>query len=164
MLKLRFLLLVLLALGLAAGCNRSKTQSKVSGKVTYKGQLVKGGSIVFHSEDMGSYPSSLSPEGTYEMVDLPAGPMTVTIETESLAPDKKARAYPGRGGAGSKAAAIDNARLAAEGMAGSSAAAQKEAAERYVKIPKKYADAKTSPLKVTLERGKQVKDFELTDD
>jgi hypothetical protein len=161
MLKFRLTLLVLLAPGLVAGCNRSKTPSKVTGTVTYKGQPVKAGNIVFHSEDMGSYPGTLSPEGTYEIVDLPAGNMTVTVETESVRPDQKTTGYP-RGRAG-KAAAIDNERLAAEGMAGSAAAANKEAAERYVKIPKKYADAKTSPLKVTLEAGKQVKNIELTD-
>ena len=41
---------------------------------------------------------------------------------------------------------------------------KKEAlAKVYVKIPKKYTSEKTTPLTYTVEPGRQVKDFDLTD-
>jgi hypothetical protein len=171
MLKFRLGLFVLLALVLAAGCHRTNAPSKVSGKVTYKGQPVKAGNIIFHSEDSGSYPASLNQDGTYEIVDVPMGAMTVTVETEFLNPDKRTPGYPGMGGLRSgvgqgaaKGAAMDKERVAAERKAGVGGPLSKEdMAARYVKVPLKYGLPRSSPLKVTLEAGKQVKDFDLTD-
>jgi hypothetical protein len=159
MLKLRLAVLLLLALALVAGCRRSAAPAKVSGTVSYKGQPLKAGNITFHS-DKGSYSATIDSDGSYRMSSLPTGTMTVTVDTEFLNPDKKSPGYPG--GAGGKAAAVDAERLAAERKMGMPAPPSKEEmAARYVKIPKEHASAKTSKLTVTIEPGKQVKNFDL---
>jgi hypothetical protein len=168
--KVRLALFVGLVFGLAAGCNRSNTPAKVTGRVTYKGQPVKAGNITFHSENMGSFSSSLSLDGAYEIVDMPAGTMTVTVETDSMNPDKKVPGYPGAPGrrasgqGAAKGAAIDNERAAAEKRAGvGGPLSPDEMRARFVKVPKKYSDPTASPLKATIEGGRQTKDFDLTD-
>jgi hypothetical protein len=146
--------LLALALGLLLGCGRgSQVPAKVSGKVTYKGQPVPAGSITFHSEDKGSYSGTLGEGGAYEIPDLPAGTLKVTVETESVNPNKKNPTYEkGRGGA------IDNEYQKAMQRPG-----QNDAGKNYVKIPAKYAKPETTDLSVTLKAGKQTQDFELKD-
>jgi hypothetical protein len=88
--------------------------------------------------------------------------MKVTVETESLNPEKAAPAYPRAGGA---AASMDAQRLAAErkmGMKGGPPT-KEELAAKYVKIPKDYSDPKKTKLSATLKRGKQTENFDLTD-
>lgn len=143
-----------LAFTLAAGCRSSPYQAKVSGHVTYKGQPVKGGNIVFHAADQTAYPGTLNEDGTYELTTLPPGEMTVTIITEHLNPNKKAPAY-----GGGRGDAITKERMKA-GFGPPNPDSQRA---QYTKVPKKYADEKTTDLKATLEKGKQVKDFELKD-
>lgn len=154
---LRLGLFAALALVLAAGCRTSPNPAKVSGKVTYKGQPVKGGDIVFHS-DQGTYRGTLGQDGSYEIVDLPVGEMKVTVDTEFLNPDKKATTY--GGGRGDK---MTNERLAAERAAGRGPASRDEQLARYTKIPPKYSNVASTDLKTTLEKGKQTRDFELKD-
>jgi hypothetical protein len=156
MTKFRLGLLVALFLSLVAGCAKNKrAPATVSGTVTYKGQAVTAGNVTFHSQDMGSYNTSLAPDGTYQIVDVPKGELVVTVETESANPDKKTPDY-GRG----KGSKMYAERMAMEKKMGSPLG---QPAGKYLKIPAKYATPKDSPLKVTLEAGKQVKDFELTD-
>ncbi len=142
-----------LALTLAAGCRNSQTPAKVSGKVTYKNEPVKGGDIAFHSEQ-GTYRSSINQDGTYEISDLPAGSMTVTIITEHLNPDKKTPTY-----GGGRGDAITKERMKA-GFGPPNPDAQRS---QYTKVPKKYSDEKTSDLKADLKKGKQEVNFELKD-
>jgi hypothetical protein len=151
---LRHALFPLLCLALIAGCSGNTVQApaKVSGQVTYKGAALPAGTIHFHSEDKGIYRSPLAQDGTFEVVDIPKGTMVVTVETESVNPAKKAPDY-----GGGKGAADYAKRIAAEGIQAKQSTAQ------YVKIPKKYASAKTSPLTVTVEAGRQTKQFDLTD-
>ena len=160
MLKFRLGLLALLIFGLVLGCSSQRTKSSLSGKVTYKGQPLKGGNMTFNTEK-GIYSSEISKDGDYEVFDIPAGNVTVTIDTESINPNKKVQSY---GGKGDK---MYEERMAAEKKAGVAAGekgmSKEEMTERYVKIPAKYADEKTSEIKFTLEPGKQKKDFELTD-
>jgi len=158
MLKFRLGLLSALVLGLIAGCGTtSQAPARVSGTITYQGKPVKAGSIAFHM-DKGTYSSALSATGTYQIVDLPVGSATVSIETESQNPDKKTPAY--GGGMGPK---MDPGKMAGGVPAGAGGKSKEEMAALYVKIPAKYADPKTSTLTVNLERGSQVKNFELTD-
>src|SRR5438132_8374938 len=143
-----------LILALASGCGaKSQAPAKLSGKVTYKGEALPAGMIVFHSqEDKGSYQAQLQPDGTFEIVDIPFGKMIVTVDTEFLNPAKKVPAYPGSGGK----AGEDDERVAAERKMGAKIA-PKGSAKNYRKIPSKYADPKTSPLVVTLEDGRQAR-------
>jgi len=141
--------------GLIAGCTTNPlAPARVSGKVTYKGAAVPAGNIVFHSQDQGSYRCALTTDGSYEIRDVPKGPMVVTVETESVNPNKKVQGY------GSDKGAKDyQARMAAEGKA----ASEKMPDQTYLKIPGKYAVAQTSPLNVTLEAGSNTHSFDLTD-
>lgn len=159
----RLLLTLSFFLVISLGCSpSSKTPTTVSGKVTYKGQPVTGGNIAFHPPAgeatqgaSGSYGFALNPDGTYIAVGLPAQEMVVTIDTESLNPNKpKAEYSKGKENPGDEYKKQMMKRGAVPDVADTS---------KYVAIPKKYADKKTSPLKKTLTGGKNTLDFELTD-
>ncbi|HZT79836.1 MAG TPA: hypothetical protein VFA26_06430, partial [Gemmataceae bacterium] len=123
--------------------------------------------IRFYPKDGGMYTAVIRPDGKYEAPDLPVGEMAVTIETESANPNRKTPDYNSPGGGG----------MGMYGKAGGGAPQQKDRAMKmspipegapkaegaYVKIPAKYADKSTSGLSVTLNKGKQTKDFALTD-
>jgi hypothetical protein len=158
MLKVRRGLSVALLLGVIAGCSSGNPQvpSKVSGMVTYKNAPVTAGTIVFHPESGAPYGCPLAADGTYEIVDLPSGSLVVTIETESANPTQKVPEY--GGGKGSKDYAE---RMKAEKALGMPV--KEGTGGQYRKIPPKYANPKTSPLTVTLEAGRQVENFTLTD-
>jgi hypothetical protein len=165
--------------GVAVGCGSSgeKPPATISGVVRYGGQPLKGGEIFFHAEGKAPYHAFLNPDGTYEISWIEPGPRTVTVDTEFFnlnaqkkAPDysvtkrgastgaKIAAAQPkgAPGGAGPKGAMMDQA-------AGMKAPSAEEKGQRYVKIPAKYRDPKTSGLSTTIQPGKQTKDFDLTD-
>jgi hypothetical protein len=156
---LRFAIGVFAIIGLLIGCGGGQKAGTVSGTVTYKGLPVKAGNIRFHT-DRGVVSGILDSSGGYEVASVPFGTATVTIETESLKPaPKPTRAYPGKaGGAGAE---LDAQRLAAEKAAGVNPKTASSA--DYVPIPTKYADSRTSDLKVTIEAGNQTKDFTLVD-
>src|SRR5262245_52660827 len=69
MIRFRVGLCVAVSLAVPAGCSSKNPQApaKVSGQVLYKGQLVTGGSISFHSQGKGIYQSAIAREGTYEI-------------------------------------------------------------------------------------------------
>jgi hypothetical protein len=147
-----------LVLALAAGCRSSPFPATVSGHVTYKGEPVKGGMIMFYSADGAPFRAALGTDGSYAMGDMPVGEFTVTVETESMNPDRK-QATPG----GARGAALMNERLAAERKGGFGPPSREEQLKRYTKIPKKYAKFETSDLKTTVAKGKQTRDFDLKD-
>src|SRR6266511_1068749 len=102
MTKSHLVLALPLVLALAAGCvNNTNVPSKVSGKVTYKGQPVTAGNLGFYPKEGGVYSIALNADGTYSQAGLPAGDMDVTVETESANPNKpQAPQYGGKMGAG----------------------------------------------------------------
>jgi hypothetical protein len=155
MTKSRLFLVLPLLLALGVGCvNNTNVPSKVSGKVSYKGQPVTAGNISFYPKEGGVYSISINGDGTYAQAGLPAGDMEVAIETESANPNKPAAPqYGGKMGAG-----------AASPMPRDIATGSTPAAGPYVKIPAKYGKRETSGLKVTLSKGNNSgKDFDLTD-
>jgi hypothetical protein len=155
------------------GCTQ---KTSVTGTITYKGQPVKAGTVYFLYEQGGQYQSDLKPDGSYQFMDVPAGNVRVLVDTETFNPEQKPLSYSqqqrkvsqgyaksmneydqamGRGGGEKKDAAAAAPGLSKE---------QKEAlAKVYVKIPKNYASEKTTPLTYTVERGPQVKTFDLSD-
>jgi hypothetical protein len=158
----RFALALLVFVVLLSGCSKSQTPSRVSGKVTYKGQPVPAGTITFHIPEGGIFYYPLSPDGTYSGANLPATEMVVTVETESVNPKGHPQmAYGGKAAKGKTGNDPNDymAKMKERGMVPQGAIAKGE----YVKIPAKYADKATSPLKVNLTKGNNVNDFELTD-
>lgn len=151
----RLLLTLPLFLVLACGCQKaSNAPARLSGKVTHKGDPVMGGQMMFYTKDAGSYPATIGADGTYSVTDLPAGELTVTIETESLNPKGKIdpKDY-GGGKAGGKKMTMGPV---PEGFATGNRG-------QYVKIPPKYADKNKSGLTITLVAGAQTHDFDLPD-
>jgi hypothetical protein len=163
MLKFGLGLCVALSLGLLTGCGSKSApvgSASISGRVTYNNKPVGGGTIVFHAkEGKGSYPSPLSKDGTYEITGLPPGPMVITVETESANPQRKSTNYPGGGGKGAK---VDSEYAAAMAKMGGPAKGAAPTGE-YVRIPAKYNNARTSPLSITIEEGRNVKEWPLAD-
>lgn len=153
---IRLLTVVVLVSLPACGPKNPNAPGKVSGIVTYKGEALKTGNITFHTtNEKGNYQSSLGTDGKYEVFDLPTGKLDVTVETESLNPDRKVPVYGGgKGGKGKEGS--EQARMMG-------ALDPKTLADRFRAIPKKYADPKTSGLTATIKQGGQTINFDLTD-
>jgi hypothetical protein len=115
----------------------------VTGKVTYKGQPLPGGTVVFHPAKGKPAAGTIQADGTYAIQGVPPGLVVVTIETESVkaGPDKGPKLKP---------PAKDKEPTPGGGKAA-----------RYVAIPRLYGDVKTSPLRLTVQAGKQVFDIVL---
>ena len=124
---------MLLLIGVVGCGGSSGVAGSLSGKVTYKGAAVTGGTITFHLPGDKTAGTDLNPQGNYGLQIPASGQTQVAIETESVS--RTAPAAPAEGGAG----------------------------PTYVRIPAKYADAKTSGLTFELKSGVQTKNFELTD-
>lgn len=145
--------ILLLVLG---GCGGSSAgvHAKVSGKITYKGQPIKGGKMLFVTADGTGYPATINSDGTYSATDLPTGEMIITVETESL---KKSK---GTGGASEQRyTQMQGSMKAPADRAGGTPNND----ELYVKIPVKYATSSTSTLTFTMKSGRNVVSFDLTD-
>ena len=139
---------------LVAGCGGSQTQ--LSGKVTYKGEPVTGGSInlVPTAGGAGSVPANITREGTYAVAPVPPGTYTVTVETESI---KHAGGLTVKGGPGGEAQA--KAMVQKQGYP--TGQMDKSKMPVYVAIPAKYADAKKSGLTVEVKAGRNEKNLVL---
>ena len=168
--KIRFFPLVSVLLVLVFACSSRTNQSSVSGTVMYNGQPVTGGTIHFHSikPDDGKpgadFHRVINPDGTYEITDLPAEEMMVAVETESINP---------AGGTGG----MDETKMKGKTgytkpgvimgpdmlkmMKNNNVPQTGQVWGTYVKIPKKYMNAETSGLRVTLKKGKNNYDPQL---
>jgi len=116
------------------------------GQGDVQGEPGDGGLGGFLTADGTPYGAPISADGTYAASDLPVGPLSVMIETESANTGaKKAQTYGGK----MKMSPVP------PGMEKTGGA--------YMKIPGKYADPKTSGFSVTLKAGQQTQNFELAD-
>jgi len=144
------------SLFLMAGCSGGTKSANISGKVTYKGQPVTGGTINLVPADgkvESAFVITIKPDGSFAASDVPPGAKKVFIETESvkLIPSG---GYNQPGGGGKvpdehkgKQFEVDTSNL-----------------PKYVQIPKKYGDINTSGLTWDIAKGKQEpKTFELVD-
>jgi hypothetical protein len=146
--RLVVLLTSIAVVALGCGDKNPNAPASVSGSVKYKGEVLKAGTIQFHS-DQGVYTAPINSDGTYVNRDVAVGESVVTVDTESVNPNKKKEAY-----GGDRAKGMQEQKPPAGSSTGS---------EFYVKIPKKYSDPKESPLRANVKRGKQEQNFELTD-
>ncbi len=169
----RFGLVACLVAGILA-CSQSRRAS-VTGAVSYKGQPVKAGTVYFVYDEGGQYTADLMPDGTYQFMDVPTGNVKVVVSTEAFNPEQRPQSYTQKqkqvsGGYGKSMKEYDAKmgrggpdKKGADQPAGLSREKKEELAKVYVKIPKKYASEKDTPLTYTVETGKQVKDLNLTD-
>lgn len=140
-----------------AGCTKNpNAPAQISGVVKYKGQPLPGGTIVFHDSEGKAYSAPIQQDGKYQLTDIPVGEMKVTVETESVNPSKKQPTYGGQ-----RAAKMGMSNYNPPGAPPRPSEEDKKA--QYVKIPDKYSNASTSGLSATLGKGKNTKDFDLTD-
>jgi hypothetical protein len=142
------------------GCSSGNPNApaSVSGKVTYKGTTVTAGTISFYTTESGVYTTGINADGSYEAVDIPVGPVEISIETESANPDKKTPVYgggasggPNMGGMGSpnpNAGSSSNAppKSKLPGLGPKPDGAGSQSGGGYVKIPAKYSDRSKSGL------------------
>jgi hypothetical protein len=143
-------LLVAAAVGLGtAGC--SKPVGSLSGKVTYKGKEVKGGNVIFLKADGQTVWAPIKEDGTYSVDKIPAGPVKVGVETSSLKPKNAPGQAPRRSNP-APADAQNQPKQMDDPV---------ELAKRYVAIPDKYEDPKTSGKEYTVTPGKQTFDIPL---
>lgn len=165
---------------LAAGCGGGDKKSNISGVITYKNAPVTGGNINLSNETGGSYSSPIQIDGNYSITDIPPGTYTVTVETETVNPDRKTATYGNgqkAGPGGATAGKMEKMNSEYESMmkkggdAGSSLgsggnfgpASKEELMKRYTKLPTKFADKRTSGLTAEIGQGKIKKDFPLAD-
>jgi hypothetical protein len=128
-----------------SGCGQPA--GSVSGKVSYRGKPLKGGSVTMILADGSkSAPATINEDGTYRLDKVLAGPVKVAVETQSLAVQVRLPTY--RPPAGTIAAGY-----APPDSGG--------AARRYVRIPPQYADPEKSGLTYTVTAGSQTYDIDL---
>jgi hypothetical protein len=113
----------------------------VSGKVTYKGNALPGGIVTVIHPDGRNKEARIQEDGTYSIPDAPGGECKVTVHTIPPKP-------------GSSFIKIGGQPLAPEPF---------YPAGKYVPIPKKYGDANTSGLSLTVKRGNSEFDIEIKD-
>lgn len=149
---------------LIAGCGRPV--GTVSGKVTFMNKPVKGGNVTLVStEGLQSCTGDITEEGGYTIANVTAGAYKVCVETASLKPQQRTMGAP-RGNA-AKGEKLDPSTVIPEGYHPSNpaeaalAGANARSAKRYVAIPSRYADPKTTDLEYTVVGGDQKHDLEL---
>ena len=132
----------------ATGCGSS---GSVSGKITYKGEPLGGGKVVFNStEGKPSASASIEPDGHYSIDKIAAGAVKITVETKSAQPVKGppgGMPTPPPGAFPKDAPSMYNPASQPKG--------------KYVPIPENYADPEKSGLTYTVVAGAQPHDIEL---
>jgi hypothetical protein len=141
---------------LTMGCGSS--QGTVTGKVSYQGKLLKGGTISFISTKGGVVTSSIHEDGSYTVSRVPVGPATITVSTSRFRPppkgEKQMMMPPPKG----EKQTMMPPPLPPEMIPKVDAA---ELERRYVPIPEKYSDFQNSGLTYTVQNGKQEYNIDL---
>jgi hypothetical protein len=169
--RLPFLVFLCLAVGYVVGCSRP--MASVKGRITYKGNILKGGTICFHStEGAGDFGGYIAEDGTYSVPSVPAGTYKVVVETDTAKtrntgnnmmkgsgkmnpPAKKEESQK------SKPLPPDAQEKIPPGYKPSNPADMIAAKQRYVEIPSSYGKADTTPETYTVVPGDQTHDIEL---
>jgi hypothetical protein len=164
-----FALVVGLAMMALMGC--APSTGTVSGKVTYNGAPLKGGTVALIPEGTGmSFSTTINEDGTYSIPQVEGGKYKVCVETETLKPGATQRGptYGGKslsqkmGGKDLKDiknAPPPDAKLP-EGYKMTGPGDALEMAKRYVQIPATYGQPDTTTLHVEV-RGNTTYDIPL---
>jgi len=151
--------LVLVMLPWLVGCDKGAT---VSGVVKFKGNPLQAGSIKFQTPD-GKWArvGGIGEDGSYTFTEVPPGPMQVAVITSHLKPTASAgggRArMPGFRGGG-QAARDKPAEMKDHGPAMMQALSD---SRKYVALPPRFEDFKTSGLDFEVTKGKMQHDIDL---
>ena len=75
-----------LAIIALSGCG---SRGNVHGKVYYKDKLLSSGTVVFTANKKTVGTSTIKEDGSYEMKNVPAGEVTITVSPSAVLPPKK---------------------------------------------------------------------------
>jgi len=153
------------ALGVIAfvllGCATERGPSAtIAGKVFYKGTLVTGGTIYLYPHDGSSrLQINIAGDGTFTHTRIPPGGMAVAIETDSVkhlegGPMRLAKSAP---------KPEDPEQMKTNLPVVPPGAHDGRMSLKYVRIPARYADPRTSNLAWIIREGSQTRDFDLQD-
>lgn len=104
--RLSFTVLIAFAGMVVAGCSHDEVRGKISGRVTFQGQPVSEGIVLFCNNEKGMHMTAdLRPDGTYEVTTakgagLPTGQYQVCVcpplvnGTTGVGPTPKPKLYP----------------------------------------------------------------------
>lgn len=150
-------------LGLTIGCGRPT--GSITGKVTYKGKVLKGGGVTFVStEGQPSRSASIGEDGTYSVPQITAGEYKVCVDTSFMKaqPGGYASGFVPQGEA-SKDSGPPPGITIPEGYTPSSPKAMESVKKgsKYVAIPPQYAKPDTTDLTYTATGGSQTHDIDL---
>jgi hypothetical protein len=129
----------------ACGCGGAGSKNTMlTGTVFYKDAPLTGGTITLYQADGQGMPTktNIATDGAYGFVGVSPGEKMVVIETETL-----------RGQTGSSAKATPGQQTPDMGTK----------AANYVQIPPIYGHPSNTPLRVTLNTGKNTQDFKLNE-
>lgn len=141
--RLALLAMILCTAGLA-GCGGMKKKAVVSGKITYKGEALGNGTVVFIGKDGKGGSSPISAEGNYRVNDLPTGSMKITVETT---PTESSGAI--------------NMPGVADKMPKMTVESNSGGPGKYVQIPEQYKKPDQTPLTYDVKSGDQKHDIPL---
>jgi hypothetical protein len=143
---------VLLLSLVSMGCGSSGT---VSGKVTYLGEDLGGGTVLFVSPGKKTERATIAPDGSYTIANIPAGTVKIAVETASARPpDQEAM----RRGIPQIPPDADLPPQAEKSMYKSS---PENKGGKYVWIPNEYGDPEQSKLTLEVTGGNQHYDIKL---
>jgi hypothetical protein len=127
-----------------AGCSsKAGPSGTVTGKVTYKGEPVPAGEVVFNliGNDVGGAIAQINSDGTYKATGVPIGSVVVTVSTPSAPPTQEQAA---------KNPLMQKKRFVPKGEN-----------KKTVSIPPKYSRPTSSGLSLTVREGTQPYDIDL---
>jgi hypothetical protein len=129
---------LLLGVLLSQGCAGPKETGDISGKVTYGGDPMGGGTVSFIAEDGRDIKAAqITPEGTYKVAKVPVGQAAITVVAPSTGTEEQL------------------------GKDKSDAKAKVKPATLGIDIPKKYSKPSSSGLKYDVKSGSQTHDIKL---
>jgi hypothetical protein len=139
--RTRFALAAALAASLAALTGCGGTTATVSGRVTFGGAPLPGGSVQFLTPG-GAYVAEIGPDGSYLLSGIPSGPakISVTCQDPHYADYMKQLASSGRD---------------------PKAKRPKGKPEDFNRIPARFSDPSTSGLAYEVEPGNQTHNLDL---
>jgi hypothetical protein len=136
-----------------AGCSSSGT---LSGKVTYKGEALRQGNVLFVAADGWTGSALINEDGTYRIAHLPPGTYKISVESStSLTQGGRGS----QGPPGGKWRPPKDAPVPKEVEEAVHNTPQRVAGPP--KLPAKYAKAETSGLTCEVKSGKQIYDINL---
>ena len=113
--------------------------------MTYKGQPLPSGTVLFHSAEGRIEHGLVTAGGRYTIIEAPLGPVRITVQSHAPTP----KGMPTRG-VKAPAAPAENSPPATEKRDG-----------KYVQIPRRYLDPAKSGLTYIVQAGSQTHDIEL---